>query len=81
MGLDAAVGAGALEPARVGPALCDRSLLASEGARPTPASDPCGLGAADDEASAVGCPGELSSWLSMGAFRRCPWPWRACSTT
>jgi hypothetical protein len=51
MGLDAALGAGALAPVGGGTALVDRPLLAEEGARPTPASDPWGLGATDAEAS------------------------------
>src|SRR5262247_1721229 len=49
LGVDEALGPGALEPAGVGVARFDRALLAREEARPTTAQNQRRLGAADDE--------------------------------
>src|SRR5918995_995996 len=52
MGLDDAVGDGALESSGVGVALSDGLVLAGKKGKSTPPQNQCRLGAADDEASA-----------------------------
>src|SRR5262245_34732347 len=69
VGVEEALGPGALEPAGVGVARFDRALLAREAARPTTAQNQRRLGAADDE---TGPP--LATGAPVGVGRR----WGLC---